>query len=302
MRRGPTAWGLVLAAGLAASACDPLSEDDEAPFDAWLAGEWVIAGSGQLEHCADGRFDDRSFDLHSLPLEVNHDPVTGALSLAQPPRVGSLEVFVGQVRGDHVTFETHEATDDGPIRLVFEGRAISNVTVEGTFDGTGPAGCTSSGRFRVHVDCGAVGSCTRPTPPVTDGSPIDAASDASMDASVSPTMDAGTDASPDAGSTADVGMLAGACADDAASLAGFDAFGTLDQCRDDCFDNNACAAACFVGAVPVDSDCGACFAAGAACAADRCAACSSPSSAACANCFGTECAPAFEACAGIGWP
>ncbi|MCA9557200.1 MAG: hypothetical protein KC583_01440, partial [Myxococcales bacterium] len=159
-------WVLVAVAVVGCELDDGL---DEQPFDAWVAGEWVITGRGRLEGCADPRFATDGFALRSLPLKVLHDPDTDALSLAEQPDRGDLRFFSGQVRGDRISFETREATDDGVITFVFEGRARSNVTIEGTFEGTGPAACRSRGDFRVRVDCSALGMCDRPGPPRPDG-------------------------------------------------------------------------------------------------------------------------------------
>ncbi len=309
MRRA--GWMVLMA--LAVTGCELDDGLDEQPFDAWVAGEWLITGRGRLEGCADPRFATDRFALRSLPLKVLHDPDTDALSLAEQPDRGDLRFFSGQVRGDRITFETREATADGVITFVFEGRARSNVTIEGTFEGTGPAACRSRGDFSVRVDCSAIGMCERPGPPRPDGG-VDAEPDAEPDAAppadaaqdAAPTADAAlmSDAAPmaDAAPAPDAAPAAGACEDDLPELAGFDPLDTFDGCRDDCFGNLTCAGACFAREVPVDADCAACLGRAVLCAAEECGACSNPRSEACLTCFAAECAAAFELCAGTPWP
>jgi hypothetical protein len=75
----------------------------------------------------------------------------GVLTLTNPPATPGRFVFEdGSVRENRVRFTTLEEVDDLQIVLRFDGRhdALTDA-ISGRFEGEGPAGCMSSGTFRI---------------------------------------------------------------------------------------------------------------------------------------------------------
>jgi hypothetical protein len=333
---------MLIAVAVLGADCEGGDTLEPEPPDAWAPGIWSITGRGSLSACEVERFNTDSFALRVSPLEIAQDPGLNTLTLVRQPAAGNLDSFSGRVIGESVDFTLEETTRDGQTHLEFSGTATSRVDIEGRFTGTGPAGCTSKGRFKVRIDCRATGNCdsppgrdaglpdAAPTPP--DGGPGPDAAPSCVDdvdcpdsrcqldgaalagfclpPDAGPVRDAAvaTDAAPDASLPlpaerhGDAGPPPGACADDTEVLADVDAFAVLAQCDGDCAASLVCLAPCVAREIPVSADCGACFLDAVVCALGQCAACSDPASAECVTCFGENCEGPFTACAGTPWP
>lgn len=122
-----------------------------------VAGEWTIQGFGSRSKCLDNDQQRYGGDFvlgPSLPLAVDQtvsatQATVHALNLTTS--LGSDFSFYGSVQGSCVNFETEEQSEGESIRYTFKGQATSATRIEGSFSGTGPDSCRSSGDFTVIV-------------------------------------------------------------------------------------------------------------------------------------------------------
>ena len=119
---------------------------DESPD---LEGTWVITGSGKRSNCADETLNTDRFELQSAPvaLKATED---GAGNL-QFELAAPLDDFVldGAVDCEEVMFSTREQYRGETLQHIFSGAPQTGGVIAGTFTGTGPDACTSSGSFQM---------------------------------------------------------------------------------------------------------------------------------------------------------
>ncbi len=151
--------GALALAGLALAACAPANDGfppgcHEEPGNANLAGTWVLTGEGTRKSCSatdlDGGFDLRS----GMPLDVRQSPGpdgTDLLALETPltPDGGTFG-FSGVVEDACVAFTITETSGPETLTLDCVGTARA-AAVSGTFRGSGPSGCVTSGTFELGV-------------------------------------------------------------------------------------------------------------------------------------------------------
>ncbi|MCA9563616.1 MAG: hypothetical protein KC561_09010 [Myxococcales bacterium] len=139
--------------------CDSLGEDyyDQcssgvvAPYGD-LNGSWVISGNGSRSGCSDDRLNGE-FRMSSSTLDVVVDGTgAGALQLAEPMSIpgGQFTLSGDLVYSGCLEFVTRETSNAGTIEYRF--RAInSGYGLEGSFTGSGPSNCDSTGDFSVSI-------------------------------------------------------------------------------------------------------------------------------------------------------
>lgn len=149
-------FSLVALAYLALAGCVPLEDyrdyfdpDDPCAGEAMLTGTWEIVGEGNRKDCRQEFLNTDKFELGSVALSLEHDPMAESLTLNDTNLPESFTFRDGAVDGVCVSFVTEEVVGSQTIQYRWTGNAISDTTIQGTFKGTGPSGCVSSGSFEM---------------------------------------------------------------------------------------------------------------------------------------------------------
>jgi hypothetical protein len=148
-------WGGLIMSG--ALACDPIEGEavsycEDNPL-ASVAGQWELMGSGSRSGCSEERFNTKKFTLTSLPFDVAQVSTgTGLDSLELASDVGdNFDLKDTLVEGTCVSFTTVENSPQGTLQYRWTGTVQYGGDVRGTFSGSGPSGCTSSGDFTLVI-------------------------------------------------------------------------------------------------------------------------------------------------------
>ena len=165
---------LLCACALVTSGCGAASKEASSQADAYsaetLEGEWNVTAKGKRFDC-NGARDEGDIDVTVKPFRVYASPGTAAPSdggtEVEPGRES--EAFVQRIRasqvlltaniGDDVEFEGGGDTmgavyfsirEPGTIAYDFDGEVQDVDRATGTFTGTGPGACKSSGTFTLR--------------------------------------------------------------------------------------------------------------------------------------------------------
>ncbi len=88
-----------------------------------------------------------------LFVRLDTRPPTGAIPFRLKGQIPGFSL-TGQVQGNCVTFQTQESTTEGTLSYSFTGsmqKDDGERTISGSFNGSGPAGCTAAGDFTVTI-------------------------------------------------------------------------------------------------------------------------------------------------------
>ncbi len=144
---------------------DPKACDNAAASSIVLEGSWIISGSGLRSGCREERYNGDFVLGPSKKIIVSSAGTSGDAGVAtdsgkaagkrqftggEGTAAGSF-MFVGESEGNCVTFTTEEDAQGGKVSYSFKGRAEGTHTVSGTFEGSGPEGCTAAGQFSVTI-------------------------------------------------------------------------------------------------------------------------------------------------------
>lgn len=144
---GSTAPFMALLA-LGSGGCEPATNADSVEPEcqgvpAQVAGTWVLSGTGSRSGCENDKLDTDRFDLSSAGIAVAQNGDT--LQLAEASE--TFELF-GTVAGSCLEFTTVEAVENDSIRYAWSARVTTDARrAQGSFSGSGPENCISSGTF-----------------------------------------------------------------------------------------------------------------------------------------------------------